>query len=148
MSIPINGVAHDWSSVEVHMAEAVWPCLQSIDYEQPLSRKLGYGAYAQPVYRTQGQLAPKCSVKMIKSEFTELIRSLGDGYMNREFEILVQYQATPDAEIITDEILKCCIGNHKDSVSQGGEAAMVDVEISTMLIRPAGLNPVDKMIAL
>lgn len=132
----INGVRHDFSSIEAKIAGRSFLGFEEITYSH--SREPGdvYGTHAQRIGRTRGQYKAEAAVVMYKAEYADFIASLGDGYMEKTFELVVSYSERFDGRLktITDRIVGCTIRRSEDSHRQGNEALRVRVELDPMYV--------------
>ncbi len=138
----INGVHFDYSSVrvsfdggepEIHVLE--------ISYKDALEPGEVRGTSARVTGRTRGQYKPEASFTMTKAAWAEFCIGLGIGYMEKVFEIFVNY-AELGLPVVPDIISGCRIKNVDESHSDGNaDALKVKVDLHVMHIVRAGNVP-------
>jgi len=127
----VNGTMHDFTSIEFTMNGTVRPKVKEISYTLELAPTDVYGTPAQKVGRTRGQLKPEASVTMYKAEFDDLVFTLGLGYMESVFNIVVNY-SDPGTDIHTDELKGCRIMKWEVSASSGADPVEVAIDLNVM----------------
>lgn len=127
----VNGVMHDFTSIEFTIGGTVRPNVKDIKYTMELAPTDVFGTPAQKVGRTRGQLKPECSATFYKSEFDDLVFGLGLGYMESVFNIVVNF-SDPGTDIHTDKVLGCRIMKWEVSASSGADPVEVAVDFHVM----------------
>jgi hypothetical protein len=141
----------------------------SISYDHKLEPEFVRGAHAQPLGRTRGNYEASGSITLYKAAAAALIKGLGPGYLEKEFDLTVTYgnqPATVDAGaptvggvisgiasagfgaamgMVTDELIGCRIRNDGNSHSQGGKALEVKLDLTIMQVRPNGTSALSSM---
>lgn len=141
MNFPdVNGISYDFSSVKISLIGDVTPAFKGIDYSQALEPGEARGNSSHWLRRTRGQLKAEASFEIHKVEWQGFIDQLGDGYMEKEFDILVSY-ADHGQPVISDEIVGARIKKHADSPKEGSEPPTVKVDLHILKVRPNGLEP-------
>ena len=136
----INGVSYDWSSVRISLGATITPALKGIDYSQALEPGEGRGNASAWLKRTRGELKPDASFEIYKSEFQDFLDVLGDGYMEKSFDITVSYQEGTE-RVLTDKLVGCRIKKHADSPKQGSDPMTVKVDLHLHHIEMNGKKP-------
>lgn len=140
----VNGVRYEWSSAEIKLNGLTFLGIKEVAYNHKLEPSKVYGVHPQPIGRTRGVYSAEGSVTMYLSEANQLIESLGDGYMEQNFDMVVTY-AEIDQDSITDEIIGCRIKSDDSSLSQGADALVKKFDLDVMFLirngRQALINP-------
>lgn len=143
----INGVHFDYSSIrvsfdgrdpEIHVLE--------ISYKDALEPGEVRGTSARVTGRTRGQYKPEASLTLTKAAWSELLENLGQGYMEKSFEILVNY-AEVGLPVIPDVITGCRIKNVDESHSDGNSDALkVKLDLHVIQIIRDGVSPLAEIV--
>lgn len=136
-----NGKRHDWSSIKFDIQGARMRGLKDLSYKHSLEPGELRGTAAQVLGRTLGTYSAEASFTCALAEYQALITEMGTGYLEQEFNITAKYAVAKGDPINTVEILGCRIKSADNSHSQSNEPLMVKVELSVMLIRENGINP-------
>jgi hypothetical protein len=101
----INGLRHDWSSVEPKINGQILQGIKSINYTS--ARDAGYvrGISPDPIGQTRGTNTFTADCEVYLAEWNLLLNQLGDGWGDSFFNIQVSY-----AEIGFDQITDLLIG--------------------------------------
>lgn len=139
----VNGKVLDFSSIEIDLGEAgIFTAFSSISYSQ--SRDVGVmrGTAAEKLGRTRGQLDAEGSLEFSsKQSASDFRKALGAGWMEREFDITVNY--TEGDVNITDVLVGAtCTGVDNDH-SEGTDALGETWELDVMRIEYDGLESLD-----
>lgn len=137
----IRGNRFDYSSIEANINGAVFVGISEIDYSHKLDPGMMRGTSALPNGRTRGQYEAKGSITLYKSEAAELIAALGDGYLERSFDIVVHY-AEAGSPMVTDTLIGCRIVDDGNSHKEGNDALTQKLELSIMRVDMNGVKPV------
>jgi hypothetical protein len=141
----INGVRYDFSSIEVHIAGRTVLGIKEISYSDNLEPGEVYGTHAQQLARTRGQYKAEGSMSLYREEADEFIRSLGEGFLEKVFDIAVYY-AEGKMPLVTDTIRGCRIKKHDLSPSAGSDALQVKFDLHVMYILHNGIAPIAKLL--
>ena len=149
MSFPgypdINGNRFEWASVEVRCDGRRYLGCKSLNYSQELAPGEVYGNHAQKLSRTRGELKQDGSLEMFKDEADDLIETFGDGYMEKVFDIVANYQES--ARIKTVILHGCRIKKVDDSHQQGTDALTTKFDLDVMWIERNGKKPLRDMLS-
>jgi hypothetical protein len=135
----INGVRHEWSSVEIKLKGQIYVGIKSISYSDKLEPTKLRGTHPQAIGRTRGEYDCEASIEMYLAEANELRKALGAGYKEIAFDIVVAY-SEDGLESITDEIIGCRIKSEDGGGSQGPDALVKKFDLDVMLVRWNGLD--------
>ncbi len=113
---------------------------KEVSYSSSKEPGMVYGTSSKPLGRTRGQAKYEASMTMYKKEADAFLATLGDGFMDVPFLLLVQYAEGTDP-IQTDQIIGCKITKHEDTAS-GTDALAVKFTLSVMDIKYNGRLPV------
>ena len=141
----VNGNRYSWASAEVTINGKRIRGIKEISYSNGLEPGEVRGTGPQKLGRTRGDLKPEASFTILKQEYYELIAALGEGYLEVEFDIVVQYSER-NAPIITDEIKACRLKKPDHSYSQSTEAMVVKCDLDCMYVIENGIKPIFDMI--
>lgn len=142
----INGVRHEWSSVEIKCKGKIFVGVKEIAYSHKLEPTKVYGTHPQPIGRTRGVYTPEASITLYLAEAQELREELGDGYMEESFDIVCAYSESA-LDAITDEIIGCRIKGEDHSASQGPDPLVRKFDLDVMLIRLNGKDALKSPLA-
>ncbi len=113
--------------------------LQSIDYGQTNTPVKVTGAGGAFLGYTSGEYEAKDSkVTLLKSEYSDLVKSLGDDYSQYEFPVTVSYREGKGA-LVVDVLERCKIVEDGESHSKGGDALTTDLTVSVAKIKRNGV---------
>ena len=135
----INGVRHGFSSIEAKIAGQIFIGFKSISYERTRSRSEARGAHADPIGKSRGTNAYKCSIEMYLAEaklLQDLLQSqapAGGNYGDVFFPISVTYNETW-FDTIFDSILGCTLDSTKGGGSDGADPLMRSFELNPLKI--------------
>lgn len=129
----INGVRHEWSSIEIKLNGVVYIGVKEIAYSDSLEPTKVYGVHPQPIGRTRGQYEAEASFTLYLDEANTLIDALGDGFKEVPFDIVVSY--SEGGKTITDEIIGARIKANDQSNSQGSDPLERKFDLDIMFVR-------------
>ncbi len=135
----INGILYDWSSIEVSLGGVPTLGFKSIDYSsglEPGEKRTNNSS--RIVGRTRGQAKDEASFELYKVEADAFITSLGPGYKEKSFNIVVSYADTGQPTI-TDYIFAARIKKVSNSPKEGNESPTVKFDLSVMEVRESGI---------
>lgn len=150
MAIPyptVRGRRYGYSSIEISLvsdngAEIVVDIID-VGYSDALEEELVYGTDKAPVGRTPGQYAPgDGTLTLNKQAAAAFLDRLGDGYMEKEIDIVVTY-SDKDLPLVTDTLERCRITNIDDSHSQGPGALTEAWTFKPMTVLRNGKTPLE-----
>lgn len=147
----VNGFAPSWASIEFQpqiVGGNTLPVIftiQSIDYEVSNDSKQVYGTNPNPLAVTRGQISNTGKCKMLLYEFNAFVQQLANAdptgnsaYGDLFFNITCQFSEA-GGPIITDQLLGCRCYKITQSMAQGAEAIMVEIELRPLQILRNGL---------
>jgi hypothetical protein len=141
----INGREYDHSSCRVRMGIVPLPQdgVKSISYSHGREGEAYvHGTSAVPLARTRGQYKPgDISLEMYKSQWDQFRTLFGPAFLDRSFEMTVETQEIPGPGFQMDLLRGCKIKNVEKGTSEGGEAAVVKLTLSCMLVIENGQLP-------
>lgn len=135
----INGVRHSFSSIELKLNGQLFVGFKSINYGRTRSRALVRGNSPDPLGKTQGDNEYKADVELYLAEWNEFQKSLGKGYGDIFFDVLVTYSAT-GTDTIQDVIKGCTVDGLEVSQGQGPDPLARKFEMSPLKILFNGLD--------
>ena len=141
----INGVAHDWSSVEIDLGPdaGIFIAISELTYSDNLEPGEARGASAQLLARTRGEYSAEGSMTMLKRDSAELIAKLGQGFKEVVFPITAMYSGEGAGDVITDKLFGCRIGPTEGG---GSDPLSVTFGLAVMRISWNGYDPLRNML--
>lgn len=136
----VNGIRYDWSTAEIVVNKKKILGITSLNYSDGLEPGEVYGTHPQKLGRTRGQYKPEGSLEMYKQEADELMATLGDGFFEKSFDVVVSYSA-PGQPTVTDKVMGCRIKKVDTSFASGTDALKVKLDLDVMLIIRNGIKP-------
>jgi hypothetical protein len=130
----INGVVHDFSSVEISINGDIYHGVTEINYSTKLSPQKVYGSHSEALGRTRGKREDSCDLTIYEYVWKEMLDKLGDGFMEKIFDIVVIYAEEKDAPLVEDKIKHCRISEIAQSPKEGDEPVKVKLTIDVMRI--------------
>ena len=135
----INGVRHEWSSVEIKLRGDVYVGVKEIKYSDTLKGTKIRGTHPVPIGRTRGEYDCEASIVLWLAEAVQFRAALGPGYKEVPFDIVVSY--TEDGfETIQDEIIGCRITKDEGGGGGGADALSTPWDLDPMNIRWNGVE--------
>jgi hypothetical protein len=116
----INGLRHDYSSIELKANGLLFMGIKSIEYEWSREVALVRGFSPDSLGQCRGFNTNTCSIEMYLAEWNLFLNSLGDGFGDGFFSIQVSYAET-GFDQITDYILGARLIGVSASMSQGSD---------------------------
>jgi hypothetical protein len=136
----INGNYHDYSCLRIRANGKEYVGILEISYSHKLEPGSANGTQAQRLGRTRGKYEAEASFTMLKRHAEEFKQGLGDGYMEKPFDVLCDY-ADDSGPLITDLCRSCRIKNEEDSHSDGSDALKTKFDLDVMYLKKGGLKP-------
>lgn len=135
----VNGVRHDWASIELHVAGQIIIGRKSITYSRKRTRAMVEGASPDPLGKTLGRNVYAADIELYLAEYNALQDLLsqaaaaiggvnGSGYGDIAFPIQVMYQSR-GFDMITDTLIGCTMDSTdvSHSVSTDGLSRKFDL---------------------
>lgn len=135
----VNGVRHDFSSIELKLNGQIFVGFKSINYSRTRSRTMVYGNSPDPIGKTKGTNEYAADVEIYLAEWNAFQDSLGEGYGDTLFQVLVTY-SNDGFDTIQDVIRGCTIDGLEVSQSQGADPLSRKFEMSPLKILFNGLD--------
>jgi hypothetical protein len=137
----INGNRYSWASVEIDVGGVIVTDIVSIDYGTKIDRKEIYGTGTMAaVGRTRGRGSHTASFEIRKEAFRNMIKRMGAGFMEVNFNITINYQDEGNP-ICTDKLMACEMGEVGNSAKDGPDDLIVKVPLSVLRVEYDGLSP-------
>ena len=133
----INGIKYDWSSVRIDIEGTENIGIKELTWEETLEPGILRGTRSQKIGRTRGEHDSTGTLVMYTESWYDLLETLGDGYGEVSFNVLVEFADT-DQPTSTAELRGCRITSKSNGGSQGTEPAEVSLDIDIMLIKENG----------
>lgn len=130
----INGHQHAWADIRVNLFGRTLTGITGIDYDDDEESEFYPGAGKYPVAFGTGNAKATCKLKIYKYELDALIAAAQASGVKRLqdidfFDIIVTYQATKDADEVTDAVRNCKFKKTMKSGKQGDTKLETDLEI-------------------
>lgn len=141
----INGMKHDYSSVEISIDGAKFIGVKEISYKHSLEPGEVRGTRSQLLGRTRGKYSAEGSMTLYLSEYQDLIAKLaakGIGYLEQDFDVEVSYSGR-NTDLVTDRLRGCRIKSADKSHSSGEEALVVKCDLHVMYLLESDKTPLD-----
>jgi hypothetical protein len=140
----INGVRHDWTSVEVKLAGQIFIGAKSFNHSRKRTRGLVRGTHPDPLAKTRGTNEYAASVEMPLAEwqlFKALLvataATLGIGYGDVLFSVTAMY-SSPGFDTITVEALGCSCDSVDAPDTQSPDPLMRKIDLAPLKILDDG----------
>lgn len=118
----INGLRHDWSSIEIRVATNIILGITKIDYSDKLTGAAVRGAGPKIIGWTTGNQENSGSFTILLEEFQALISTLQDinpAFKLAFFDIVISY-SSPGLTTVVDSLLGCRIDEVKVGTTDSG----------------------------
>lgn len=149
MAVPkptINGNRVAWSSVEIKVAAQRILGVKNVSFKDTSKPGSVRGTHQQRIGKTPGDLESEGSIELYNAEAELLLVTLGDGYMEVEFDIFIAYRAKNGGGMSKRELRQCQISGIDESHSQSTEALTTKFDLDIGHIVRNGLNPLKQML--
>ena len=137
----INGIRYDFGSIQLMLDGDLYISVKSISYNDSCTGGKIRGTHPQPLGRTGGEYEATASIELFKHSADELRQKLGNGFMFKVFEAVVNY-APAGQPVITDRIMGCRISKQDTSPSQGTDGVTEKIDLDPMKIIWNGVDPI------
>lgn len=145
MGLRINGYEYSFASVKLDANGQKVTGLKGVDYANSVERGQVRGVGIQVLAHTRGQASAEATLTFSTlSAYEAFKQSLGDGYMETVFDIVVSY-AEEGQPLITDKIVGCRLKKPSRSAQQGTEALEVSCELDINYVNENGQLPFKNM---
>lgn len=141
----INGFRYSFASIELAVQVGILPVqiitdVDDISYSESLELAFKQGTSRLPLGWTAGNYKPgDCSIQLGKSTFTDLVTTIGPGWLGAGIKMNVAYADV--GEIVTiDTIIARIIGT-EDAHTYGPDALHVPLKLQPFTILRNGLPP-------
>lgn len=138
----INGVRHDWSSIELKIGVQIFKGFTEVKYQDSLKGAWVYGNHPQPIGQTRGVYEASGSMTLILAEANEFLKALGKGFKEKFFNLSVSYSESW-YETITDEIIGCKITDTEGGGSQGPDGLVRTFPMTVQKVLWNGLDSLE-----
>ena len=117
----INGVEHGWANLIVNIAGVPVVGIVAIDYEDDQAVDNIYGAGQTPISRGYGNITPKASITLLRSEAEALRSASGTRRLQdiAPFDIIVCFVPVIGGTMITHKIRNCQFTKDALGIKQG-----------------------------
>lgn len=129
----INGVRHSFASIELKLASLIYVGFKSINYSRTRSRGKAMGNHPDPLGKTRGTNEYSADVELYLAEWNLFQQSLGPGYGDVLFQVLVTYSEN-GFDTIVDTINGCSIDSTDAQNAQGSDPSVRKVDLSPLKI--------------
>ncbi len=132
----LNGVRHQFSSIELKFqfdGKKVQVFCKSLNYSRKRTRGLVRLNHPDPIAKTRGENEYAADVELPLAEWQLLKSTLGPGYGDVFFTMLVTYGEN-GFETVTDQILGCTMDTTEATGSQGSDPLMRKFEMNPLKV--------------
>jgi hypothetical protein len=138
----INGLKYDYSSIEIDIGDiGIFTGVKEISFTHSLEPGEVRGTRAELIGRTRGEYSAEGSMVVYSEEYAEIIKALGDGFMEKAFSITITYSDT-NVPVQVNRLIGCRITNMEGGGSQGTDPLEVSLDLSIFRVETGGLNAV------
>lgn len=142
----IQGLRYDHSSAEINVNGKVVAGVKEISWSQDLEPGEVEGTYAHSVGDTRGRYKAEAKLVMFQAEAQELVDALGEGYMEKKFDIVVNY-GEDGQPLLTRTLLGCRIKKDEEG-SSGADPNEVSFDLRVLMVLKNGKKPLSKTIGI
>ena len=142
----INGFRYSFASIEVSIDGRKMIGFREINYRVRREPGEVRGAHPEPLGLTRGEITYEADLVAYAEEAEELIKQLGDGYMEKPFDITVTY-AEEGQPTVTDQLLGCTIVQIERAHTRGTDPLEVRLQLKPARVKFWGLNAIKKPLA-
>lgn len=139
----IKGTRHEWSSIEIKLDSDIYVGVKEIKYSASLKGTKMRGTNPAPIGRTRGEYDCEASIVLWFAEGVQFRKKLGDGYMEKPFDIVVSY-VEDEFDTIVDEIIGVRITKDEGGGSQSPDGLTISWDLDPMKILFNGQEPTKK----
>lgn len=148
MTVPsyplVNGRRYSFASIEITANGKTYLGMKEVSYTDTCEPGEIRGTGQQLLGRTAGDYACEASMTPYREEADDLIESLGDGWMLKVFDVVVNY-SEEGAPMKTDRIVGCRIKSSENNHSQGTDGLENPLELHPMYILRNGIAPIPNL---
>ena len=138
----INGRSFDWESIEVQGPGGLIVGAQSVSYKDSAKTENVYGKGRDVKGRSRGNYEASGTLEMLRSDFDELVGSLGADFMGKADFTVVVSGANDEGYSFTDILKECVITGNDFTGSQGDAKMPGKCEMNIKKILWNGVEPV------
>jgi hypothetical protein len=135
----INGLRHDWSSIELKANSQLFMGIKAIDYEWTREVAMVRGFSPDPLGQTRGTNSYGCTVEMYLAEWNLFLSQLGSGYGDTFFSISSSY-AENGFDQITDQIIGTRLIGCAANMTQGSDPLTRKLKFQPTKIKYQGFD--------
>jgi hypothetical protein len=130
----VNGYKHSWAGIRIKKGPEDVFGFRKISYKQSRERSKVYGHGVQALGRTRGRHDCEGSMSLLMEQWQDFKAGLGDGYMDKSFDLVVQREEIGNERIFSDELISCMIDEVSYDDSEGTDATEVELTLSILRI--------------
>lgn len=140
----INGYVYDHGDLTMKVDGKEIPDVKELKYST--KREIGKFRGTSPIARgrTRGTADFEGSMVLLRSTFDQLIEQWGNGWMEKEFDIVATY-GNDGQPLVTDTLLGCTIVSDEITSSEGADANEVSIGLDVKGILRNGKAPMKGM---
>lgn len=135
----INGLRHDWSSVELKANSQIFMGIKAIDYDWTREVQLVRGFSPDPLGQTRGTNTYGCTIEMYLAEWNLFLSQLGNGFGDIFFSASVSF-AENGFDQITDQIIGTRLIGVAANMTQGSDPLTRKLKFQPTKIRYQGFD--------
>lgn len=142
----LNGVFHDHTSLQIFIDTEETVDIPELNYSDNLDPGEMMGTRSQVLGFTRGPYKAEGDVTFSRRRHTYLVNKWGDGFMEKDFEIVVCYRNDDLKGLITDTIAGCRFKKNAIGSSEGNDPLKVKIDLRVAYILHNGKNPLINMV--
>jgi len=139
----VNGVFHEWSSVELKIKGKIYRRVKAISYQETLKPVKVYGTSADPIGRTRGMREAEGDIEIYLDEFRQIVADIGPGFYETVFDVTVSYSETA-VSTVTDHLVAVRAEEVGASQSQSADALTRKLKLNILSIKWNGVDGLKK----
>ena len=135
MNFPlVQGFVHSWAGLKIKKGSDDVFGFRKLSWKKSRSRKKVFAHGVQALGRTRGKEENEASISFLYPQWQLFKKSLGEGYMDKQFDLLVMREEIGNDELFKVEFISCSIDEHSNDESEGEDESIVDVTLGVLRI--------------
>lgn len=130
----VGGFRHSWAGIKIKRGSDDVFGFKKISWKKTRSRKKVFAHGVQALGRTRGKEENEATIAFLYSEWQRFKKALGDGYMDKQFDLLVLREEIGNDEIFKVELISCSIDEHSSDESEGEDESVVECTLGVLRI--------------
>ncbi len=139
----VNGYKHSWAGIKIKKGPEDIFGFRKIAYKQSRERSKVFGHGIQALGRTRGKHDCEGSMTLLLEQWEDFKAALGDGYMDKSFDLVVQREEIGNDRIFSDQLIGVMIDEVPYDDSEGSDASEVELTLNILRIVEDGVKAID-----